>query len=116
MTRIKYWIESHHYHPNAFPMLDNAPPMLDATEPTDDAIDGAAETAFLPIAEPMATAAPVGDASDATDAAPITVEIAVDALLEDAPLFLPPPDATDAVLFDATLNGDDGLLLSTAAA
>ena len=59
-------------------MLDNAPPMLDATEPTDDAIDGAAETAFLPIAEPTATAAPAGDA---TDAALVTAETAV----EDVP-------------------------------
>lgn len=62
-------------------MLDSAPPMLDAIEPAADAIDGDAETAFLPIAEPTATAAPTGDASDATDAAPITVETAV----EDAP-------------------------------
>lgn len=56
--------------------------MLDTTEPAADAIDGAAaETAFLPIAEPTATAAPTGDPSDATDAAPFTAETAV----EDVP-------------------------------
>lgn len=56
--------------------------MLDTTEPAADAIDGAAaETAFLPIAEPTATPAPTGVARDATDAALIAAETAV----EDAP-------------------------------
>ena len=62
-------------------MLDSALPMLDTTEPAADAIDGAAETAFLPTAEPTATAAPTGDANDATDAAPFTAE----ATVEDEP-------------------------------